>query len=78
MLGVSRTDRPQTTPHPQSPERFRDDRSPPATAPTHYLLGALATTNNTQTTASTNKFLGVFGLTNNLRRTSAKIVSGAS
>ncbi|MGC8712806.1 MAG: hypothetical protein ACP5RH_10485 [Leptodesmis sp.] len=63
MLAQRRTDRPSTTPHSQSPGRFRDHRSPLAMALTDTLLGAFATTNRTQMTASTDKLLGGFGLT---------------
>ncbi|UIE38378.1 hypothetical protein [Leptodesmis sichuanensis] len=64
MLAQRRTDRPLTTPHSQSPGRFRDHRSPLATALTDTLLGAFATTNRTQMTALPDKLLSGFGLTN--------------
>ncbi|UIE36663.1 hypothetical protein [Leptodesmis sichuanensis] len=63
LLRRYRKGRPLTTPHPQSPGRFRDHRSPLAMALTDTLLGAFATTNRTQMTASTDKLLGGFGLT---------------
>ncbi|UIE38380.1 hypothetical protein [Leptodesmis sichuanensis] len=64
MLAQRRTDRPSTTPHSQSPGRFRDHRSPLAMALTNHCLGAFAITANPQTTASTDKLLSGFGLTN--------------
>ncbi|UIE40216.1 hypothetical protein [Leptodesmis sichuanensis] len=63
MLAQRRTDRPSTTPHPQSPGRFWDARSPLAMALTETLLGAFAITANPQTTALPDKLLGGFGLT---------------
>ncbi|UIE36662.1 hypothetical protein [Leptodesmis sichuanensis] len=63
MLAQRRTDRPSTTPHPQSPGRFWDARSPLVMALTETLLGAFAITANPQTTALPDKLLGGFGLT---------------
>ncbi|UIE36677.1 hypothetical protein [Leptodesmis sichuanensis] len=63
LLRRYRKGRPSTTPHPQSPGRFWDHRSPLAMALTNHCLGAFAITANPQTTASTDNFLGGFGLT---------------
>ncbi len=63
LLRRYRKGRPLTTPHPQSPGRLRDDRSPLAMALTDTLLGAFAITANPQTTALPDKLLGGFGLT---------------
>ncbi len=52
-------------PHPLFPGRFRNHRSPLATALTTKLLGAFATPNKTETTVLTTNLLGVFGQTGN-------------
>ncbi|UIE40211.1 hypothetical protein [Leptodesmis sichuanensis] len=81
MLAQRRTDRPLTTPHPQSPGRFRDHRSPLAMALTNHCLGAFAITANPQTTASTDNFLGGFGLTDHaearVQGLAAELANGA-
>ncbi|UIE36374.1 hypothetical protein [Leptodesmis sichuanensis] len=64
LLRRYRKGRPSTTPHPQSPGRFRDARSPLAMALTKHCLGAFAITANPQITTSTDKLLGGFRLTN--------------
>ncbi|UIE38394.1 hypothetical protein [Leptodesmis sichuanensis] len=60
LLRRYRKGRPPTTPHSQSPGRFRDNRSLLAMALTNHCLGAFAITANPQTTASTDRVYPTF------------------